>query len=246
MQGLVSDTLSSVGRIDEVTKKHHEAQLEITDKLLDLARKAQPPPPPPDWPSMFEKITGHLSTVVLGAMKAREALPAPKITPALPAPEKDSALDDVKEALLKATAEIAETRKRTDRIEEMFLQLLAAKQQPEARPPEARPPEAKPPEAKPEPKPPEPKPPEPKQPEPKQDATDSDDPPSPPPIAANESTTNAPAEPAPIARNPHRVAWNRIKRMIVSLTDGDIIAFLVQPQLAVMYLGILAAMVPPC
>ncbi len=238
MHGLVSDTLSNVGRIDEVSRRHHEAQLELTDKILELARKAGPPPPPPDWPGMFEKITGHLSTVVVGAMRAREALPAG--SPAA-LPSRAASLDELRESF-------AEASRRTDRLEAMLQRILERADEPEPRT-EAKPEprtEAKPEprtEAKPEPRT-EAKP-EPRteaKPEPTKDH-DSDDPPSPPPVSSDVSSPTPEKVPT-IAPNAYRVAWNRVKRMVAKLTDGDIVVFIAQPQMAVLFLGMLASMMP--
>ena len=186
-------------------------------------------------------------------MKARQAPPASHATHTLPV--RDTSVDEWKSSLV-------ESAKRTDRIEALLRQYLA--QQAEARPepkpevipqvmPEAITPELEPeviprvmpeleaearPEAKPEAIAPE----QMAEARPQPETTASNH--LPLLDATTDTSTARPGTARNAPENPYRVAWNKIKRTVANLTDGDIMIFMAQPELAVLYMGMLASMVP--
>lgn len=190
--------------------------------------KAAPPPPPPDWAGAIERGLGHLASVVMAAIGAKT--------------EKDAA------------PSLKRLEKRVARLQKAISRGLPAPQRPDGSQAEPQKAPVEPPTVSPS---------SVAKPATAEKATsrdDSDDPPSAPKVAATDTTpkastpesvesptkADASSSKRTTARRdkPNTTAWNRIKRVVASLTDGEITMFVAQPQLGLSFLACLAELCP--
>jgi hypothetical protein len=249
VNGLITDSAQRLVDLDQVTKIHLETQTGLTKQLAQEVIKAAPPPAPPDLVGAIERGIGHLAHVVMAAIGAKSEKDAPKIKKLR---KKIAKL----EKAVSSSAKLLPEPNQSDEPKANTPPPTVEKSKPstpdttEQAPKRADPlPDVPSPtveKAKPS----------------TSDATeqapkrdDSDDPPSaPPPIATPESAavaagaTKAGQAPSPrtAARRdrPYTAAWNQIKRVVSSLSDGEITMFVAQPKRGLDFLALLAELCP--
>ena len=224
VNGLITDSIERISQFDETTKIHSEAQTALTKRLAEEVIKAAPPPPPPDWAGMIERGLGHIAQVVLAAIGAKKEKDADEHIKKL-----ERRVARLQKSLSRGLPEPQKSIESTAALRSVERKPAIVEQKPaviEQAPAiiESQRTEAN-------------------------VSDDSDEPPSPPAVAtservAEETTTDTKKPSASRRDKPNTTAWNRIKRVVASLTDGEITMFVAHPQLGLSFLGCLAEMCP--
>jgi hypothetical protein len=244
VNGLITDSAQRLVDLDQVTKIHLETQTGLTKQLAQEVIKAAPPPSPPDLVGAIERGIGHLANVVMAAIGAKSEKDAPTIKKLR---KKIAKLEKAVSSSAKMLPEPADEPKANSpspTVEKSKPSPSVATEQAPKRDdslPESPSPTVE------------------KTKHPTSDATeqapkrdDSDDPPSAPPListpesaAGTTKAVQAPSQRTAARRDrPYTAAWNQIKRVVSSLSDGEITMFVAQPKRGLDFLALLAELCP--